>query len=764
MSPLLMLAASLLACSKAPTDTAVDTQAGPLDSGGATDSAPTDTDPTDSAAGDDTGDPGPCAPTLGADLPEDVTWIVLDGDSADLFDLSQGVLADEWAGSEGTYDLNTEAVYGANGFKLERPATVLGAQVRWGNLQREDTAATVWFWPDFSSDGYAFDIWNPDASATACLGPDDAGAWLDYPLAEPFRVEQPLHVFAGYQRGAVDPTSGHTAPELVMEDTYVSAEPYYTGVRFPDVDDSSNYGGLISPWYTWQVRLAVVYDDPPEATPFVPAEALWASARVAWGDYDNDGDADLMDWGPALYRNNGDGTFNDITGEAIPAGVVSGSGGGVWGDYDNDGCLDYFGQGVSYTSGELLLRNNCDGTLSEVPDAGGINDLQSVWDCDGDGLDEHSPTEGAAWLDVDGDGFLDLYLANYECSSEYAYFKNYKDRLFLNDGAGGFYEPEDPGAVGVEDGYLAGRGATTADFDQDGDTDLFISNYRLDRNLFYDNLGDGTLDNVALLNGTQGEPVSGAYGHTIGAAVGDIDNDGDFDLIAANLAHPFYFHFSDTTQVLINDGSGDFADEADDRGIYYRETHSNPTLFDADNDGDLDLFITSVYSGRDSDFYENDGDGYFTLRNAESGLVWRGGWGAAAADHDNDGDVDLLTYELFRNDLSAETAENNWLQVRAVGVGGNTSAIGATVRVEAGDLRQLRSVSGGSGTSSQDDLVQHFGLGNREVADRVEVAFPYGETVVVEGVDAGQRIWVYSDGRSGSGMAPPFSLSPEILP
>ena len=764
MSPLLMLAASLIACSKAPTDTGVDSQAGALDSEGATDSAPTDSAPTDSAgdtAGDtaDTGPAGPCAPALGDTLPGDVTWIVLDGDSPDLRDLSQGVLTADWAGSEGTYDLNTEAVYGANGFKLDGPATVLGAQVMWGNLLTDDTPATVWFWPDFSSDGYAFDVWSPSASATACLGPADEGAWIDYPLAEPYRVEQPLHVFAGYHRGPVE--GDHLSPELVMEDTYVDTEPYYTGIRFPEVDTTYNHGGLISPWYTWQVRLAVIYDAPPESTPFTPAEALWVSARVAWGDYDNDGDADLMDWGPALYRNNGDGTFNDITAEAIPEGVFSGSGGGVWGDYDNDGCLDYFGQGVSYTSGELLLRNNCDGTLSEVPDAGGISDLQSLRDCDGDGLDEHSPTEGAAWLDVDGDGFLDLYLANYECSSEYETFTNYKDRLFLNDGAGGFYEPE---SVGVEGGYLAGRGATTGDFDQDGDTDLFISNYRLDRNLFYDNEGDGTLREIANSNGTRGVAISGAYGHTIGAAVGDIDNDGDFDLIAANLAHPFYYHFSDTTQVLINDGAGDFTDEADTRGIYYRETHSNPVLFDADNDGDLDLFITSVYSGRDSDFYENDGDGNFTLRNAESGLIWRGGWGAAAADHDNDGDLDLLTYELFRNDLSDETADFGWLQVRAVGVGGNTSAIGATVAVEAGDLRQLRSVSGGSGTSSQDDLVQHFGLGDRDRVDRVEVTFPYGETVTVEGVGTDQRIWIYSDGRSGTGIAPPYPISPEIGP
>jgi len=249
----------------------------------------------------------------------------------------------------------------------------------------------------------------------------------------------------------------------------------------------------------------------------------------------------------------------------------------------------------------------------------------------------------------------------------------------------------------------------------------------------------------------------GAYGHTIGSVFGDIDNDGDMDMVHANLAHPFYIHFSDKSMVLINDGTGVYENQAEERGIYYRETHSNPNLFDADNDGDLDLFITSIYGGRDSDFYENDGTGYFTLRNYESGLVTQNGWGSSVADFDHDGDVDLITNSLFRND---GTNDNHWLQVRLVGGApdeglSNRSAIGATVSLTSASTSQLRQVSGGSGTSTQDSLVQHFGLGLDETANTLSVLFPGGGTVDLAEVAADQLIWVHEDGRTAEGYAPP---------
>lgn len=696
----------------------------------------------------------PCVEDAAGDLPEGTEWIVLDGESAALYSFDRTDF-NEYTGYYGTYDLNDEDLRGANGFKLQLPATVVAVSARWDDLSGDEpVAATVTLWPDFGSDGYVFDVDNPITTATRCLSASDEEEWVDYALAEPFHVDQPLHVFAGYARDKDVDT-----PDLLFENTYNDAEPFFSGVRFEDVDKRYFYLGAAFPWYTWQIRLGVIYDDSiaDEDKPFTLSGLLSVSSRVAWGDYDGDGDDDVMSVGPTLYQNNGDGTFTEVSSTALPSGT-NGSGGGVWGDYDNDGCLDYFGQGGGISAGEVLLHNNCDGTFADAITESGIHDLQSERDCNDDGAEEHSPTEGAAWLDVDGDGFLDLYLANYECSSDDGadvdYYANYDDRLWMNNGDGTFTDVST--TAGLDLSNQAGRGATTLDLDQDGWTDLFVSNYRLDRNFYYQNNGDGTLTELGQSNGAAGTYTSryDTWGHTIGTAVGDIDNDGDFDIVAANLAHPFYYHFSDRTNVLINDGSGGFTNEADARGIYYRETHSNPTLFDADNDGDLDLFITAVYPDRDSDFYLNDGEGNFTLYNYQGGLVVQNGWGAAASDYDLDGDVDMLAYSLYDNHAAESGAR--WLEVVAVGGmrGGDTTlgvanraAIGAVIEARIGGIRQLRHVSGGSGTSSQDSLTQHFGLGDSDTVDELVVRFPGGAAVTIEDVAADQRLWVCEDGR-----------------
>ncbi len=698
--------------------------------------------------------PDGCVEDAAGEIPDDAEWIILDGASDSLLSFERTRFG-SYTGYYGTYRLNDQVVHGAAGFKLDRPGTVVGVSARWDDLEGEEpVAATLTLFPDFSSDGYVFDVDNPYGTATRCLTAADQESWITYLLPEEIRVDQPLHVFAGYSR---DPES-ETQPDLLMEETYNEAEPFYSGVRFPDVDEEVYYGGSAFPWYTWQVRLAVVYDEeiPDEDKPFRVDSALSASSRVAWGDYDGDGDDDLMTSGPSLYRNDGDGVFTDVTSAALPSAGISVSG-GVWGDMDNDGCLDFFGQSGSYTTGDLLLKSGCDGTFSDVTLESGITDFQDTRDCDDDGGGDYAPTEGSGWFDMDGDGYLDLYMASYECP-EYSdatdpdYFGYYRDRLYRNNGDGTFTDYTD--VYNVDSGVYAGRGVTTGDVDQDGWTDLFVSNYRLNPNFYFQNSG-GVLSEIAADNGTQGtyRRRYGTYGHTIGSAFGDIDNDGDFDLVSANLAHPFYYHFSDPTQILINDGSGMFTDEASARGIYYRETHSNPTLFDADNDGDLDLFITAVYPERDSDLYLNDGAGNFTLTNYESGLLVRNGWGAAASDVDADGDVDVVAYSLFTNHHDEDG--RHWLQVTAVGgmrgsdtaLGvANRSAIGAVVSVEAGGQRQLRHVSGGSGTSVQDSLTQHFGLGDADAVDELRVLFPGGAEVIVEDPGVDRRIWVCEDG------------------
>lgn len=752
--PILLASTLLAACSG-------DTDPASTDEGGGTDGLADGADGADGTDGGldsaDTGGtgPAPCVDTSAEALPdgaawEDVTWIELDGASDALIDFAGDALSATWTGQYGTYNLNTVPMGSANGFRLERPGRVVAARAQWTHLLDDENTATLYVWNDFGSNGYMWDMTAPAATVTRCLAPEDDGAWVDHVLPEAVAVPQALHVFAGWLR-----PEGGGGPAIYAEDTYVDTEPYTVGAWFFGVDDALYHRGLATPWYVQRVRLGVIYDEPLDAAskPF-QVDALSVSRRAAWGDYDNDGDDDVMTNGPALWRNDGDGTFTNVTTEAVFA--LASTSGGVWGDYDNDGCLDFFGQSSSRDAGEVLLRNNCDGTLSDATALAGIDDTQTERDCNEDGAPEHAPTEGVAWVDVDNDGWLDLYQANYECSSGAEAYQNYDDRLWRNNGDGSFSDWTE--AAGVPVTNQAGRGVTTGDPDRDGDIDVFVSNYRLDRNFYLENIGDGTLVDRAGTNGTIGDLVSGAYGHTIGSAFGDLDGDGDFDLVAANLAHPFYYDFSDRTNLLMNDGDGSFTNEADDRGIYYRETHSNPTLFDADNDGDLDLYISAVYAGRDSDFYRNDGAGSFTLDNHESGLVRQNGWGSAAADFDQDGDVDLLSDVLYRNDAEGLGAS---LQVTVVGDAGrggaaNRAGIGAVLEATVGDRTLLRHVSGGSGTGVQDSLTQHFGLGSATAVDQLVVYFPGGATVSLDNIDASvERLWVKEDGTTATGWAPP---------
>ncbi len=219
-----------------------------------------------------------------------------------------------------------------------------------------------------------------------------------------------------------------------------------------------------------------------------------------------------------------------------------------------------------------------------------------------------------------------------------------------------------------------------------------------------------------------GEQVDGWWGHTIGCQWGDFDGDGDFDLIACNLAHPRDSKFSNRTMLYRNDGPGKpFAEVRREWGIKYDECHSEPVWGDFDNDGDLDLYITCVYPDRRSYLYRNDG-GRFTDVTFLSGTRVFNGWGCATADFDGDGDLDLAAcgggkVELFRNDGGGR----NWLEI-ALDDSGYTdrTAIGAVVIAHFDGRRAIRQVEGGKGAGSQSSLVVHFGLGEAESAE-VEV-------------------------------------------
>jgi len=288
-----------------------------------------------------------------------------------------------------------------------------------------------------------------------------------------------------------------------------------------------------------------------------------------------------------------------------------------------------------------------------------------------------------------------------------------------------------------------------ADYDEDGDQDVYVGNYRLDPNQLWNNQGGmkGFKD-VAQKAGVAGIFEQGAYGHTIGPSFGDLDGDGLFDLVVPNLAHPRFIEFSDPTTLYFNNGDGTFAGfEPPEKGIVYDETHSDSVLLDADGDGDLDVFLTSVYEGRRSFLYYNDGKGGFADRTYHAGILHLNGWGAAAADVDGDFDVDLIANRLFVNQ---DPQGGHHLAVKLVGgaVPGKTDgvsnrdAIGAVVTAKLTDRTLVRQVEGGTGVGCQNSSVLHFGLGSAKTVPELIVSWPSGKVTKLADVAADKLLVV----------------------
>jgi hypothetical protein len=454
------------------------------------------------------------------------------------------------------------------------------------------------------------------------------------------------------------------------------------------------------------------------------AAGIQTGGRMAFGDYDGDGDDDLLFSSGFLYRNDGKGHFEDVS-KASGIQGFSGSG-ALWGDYDNDGHLDIWVFGMT----EHLLKNQGDGTFKEVTPG-------AFFDSD------KYPTEGAVWLDVDNDGRLDLYDANYEW-----YHKDDKgteilsdcgdDLLWHNNGDGTFTDVSV--AAGIrKSGKQCGRGPAAVDYDQDGDQDLFVNNYRLHPDFFWRNdAPDLHFTDIAKKNGTRGSGKQGAYGHGTGAQWVDADNDGDFDLFAANLAHPRFIAFSDRSRFLRNEGQAGawgFTELRDQTGIGYAETQSAPAFADFDNDGDMDLAVGAYYGDRMGQLWRNDGKAddpalwlKFSDQTYATGWITYGCASIAWADVDGDGDLDNVANDkLFRNDYADVSGQKgHWLKVRLHGAQKvNRAAIGAWVTVETGDGNVMsRVVSGGQGLATQDSLTLHFGLGAATSVQKVTVHWP----------------------------------------
>ncbi len=431
-----------------------------------------------------------------------------------------------------------------------------------------------------------------------------------------------------------------------------------------------------------------------------------------------------------LYRNNGDGTFDDVT-EAAGVGHQGFGHGCSSADYDGDGDLDLY---VLNYGPNVLYRNNGDGTFEDVSTASGLDDprwsLSAPWfDCDGDGdLDVYVTN----YLKYDGGKFRDFYKpGGYPGPLSYS---GQQDALYRNNGDGTFTDVTAESGLTNPDGRA--MSAAIVDLNNDGLLDIFVANDAME-NYFYRNKGKGLFSEEGLTFGLAfGEAGDGVS--SMGPAVGDVDRDGLIDVYVPDMGYGC---------LLMNRG-GYFDDRTAPSRLAVacgQYTGWGGVLLDYDNDGYLDVFVANgdahhEYTQEDV-LLRNDGSGSFIDVADQSGDYFREkyvGRGATCGDYDNDGDLDLLVVNLnelprlLRNDGGAE---NHWLMVDARSRGGKSQAVGARVTVVTGDLRQVRDLVPTIGYLSQADPRAHFGLGSADKAD-VEVRWPDGGITRVTDVPA----------------------------
>jgi hypothetical protein len=474
------------------------------------------------------------------------------------------------------------------------------------------------------------------------------------------------------------------------------------------------------------------------------------SGGVAMFDYDNDGyedlffvnslTVDLVKSGgktrSALYRNNGDGTFKDVTDKAGLADIGWGMGVAA-GDYNNDGFDDLF---VTCLGENRLLKNNGNGTFTDVTKTAGVG--ASRW------------STGAAFFDYDNDANLDLFVSGYvdfdiNHLPEFGKGRTcqYKgvpvqcgprglpgagDRLFHNNGNGTFTDVSVKAGVSDPDGYY-GLGVIASDFDADGLVDIYVANDSTPCFLYHNN-GNGTFKEIGFTSGSAVNGDGSEQG-SMGVTVADYDHSGKFGILKTNFADEY-----DT--LYHNDGNNSFTD------VSYAAKVAQASLgyvgwgtkfFDYDNDGWVDLFMANGHVYPQLENYrqrklllKNNRDGTFADVAMQFGgpfLEKRVGRGVAIGDIDNDGDVDIVIADLdglpqvLRND--GGNASNSVL-IKTIGVKSNRDGIGANVKIVSGDLTQIDEVRSGGSYLSQNDLRLHFGLEKRTKIDLIEVRWPSG--------------------------------------
>ena len=480
-------------------------------------------------------------------------------------------------------------------------------------------------------------------------------------------------------------------------------------------------GALAAPWSFTEVSVTAGVAFEHGYVGGATLERLMIAGGVAAGDYDGDGWVDLFAVGGTLgpnrlFRNLGGGAFEEVAAAAGVAGSSEAASGPTFADLDGDGWLDLVIGGIRQAP-VRVYRNRGDGTFFEATAA--------------TGLVSGRDTFSAAFGDYDRDGDLDAFLSHWGVPGPVAH-------LWRNDG--GFFV--DVGRdLGVSDAYTQ-RDFTFApnfaDLDDDGWPDLLVTG-DFGTSRVFRNLGGGGFEE------TTSEVVTDENG--MGAAVGDYDGDGDLDWFVSSIWDPTGVPAGNWgvtgNRLYRNRGDGTFEDATDSAGVRRGYWGWGSCFGDFDNDGDLDLFHVNGFpiSGADpffedpAVFFENRGDGTFTERASDLGLADTGqGRGVVCFDYDRDGDLDVFiannsqASKLYRNDLATG---HRSVEVKLVGQGPNTEAIGARIWLTAGGLTQMRELRAGSNFASQTPALAHFGLGPTQHIDEVRIRWPDGQRTLL---------------------------------
>ena len=492
---------------------------------------------------------------------------------------------------------------------------------------------------------------------------------------------------------------------------------------------------------------------------------------VAAFDYNNDGLLDLYFTNGArlpdmdksnpkffnrLYRNNGDGTFTDVTEQAGVHGSYYSMGVAV-ADYDNDGHADLYVVGVN---GNQLFHNNGDGTFTDVTQKAGVSGVRP---------DIGKPfSVSAGWFDYDNDGRLDLMVINYlkwsletdppctvrgvrtYCSPDS--FVGLPNLLYHNNGDGTFTDVSVPSGIFQHVGK--GMSVAFADYDNDGFTDVFVSNDSY-RNFLFHNNGNGTFSEVGILAGVafneNGKPVAG-----MGVDFRDTDNDERPDIFETAM-------YGDTFPLFRNLGKGQFEDVTTRSRVgtaTHRLTAWGNGIFDFDNDGWKDLFSANGAILDNSEIVDaspyklansllrNNRDGTFVDVGPLAGKSFNlpdAHRGAAFGDLNNDGRIDIVTTSLnSQPEILSNRSDNSnhWLLIALVGKRSNRDGLGARLKVSTASGTQYNHATTSVGYGSSSDKRVHFGLGTCAKVDRIEIAWPSGIKQVLKDVAANQILTV----------------------